>query len=162
MSPTRVALLAFCTLLIGAGIGFGATQLGGSDDDGGSTEPVAATTAASTTSAGATAEPGASDFAACRQDETFGCYQRAFRALVTAKNPGVALDELDALYKTDTYVLRTCHPLAHEIGHLAFAKYKSVHGGGGARARDVLVGLPPRRDGELHLAVQRRAAARSA
>ena len=128
MSPTRVALLAFCTLLIGAGIGFGATQLGGSDDDGGSTEPVAATTAASTTSAGATAEPGASDFAACRQDETFGCYQRAFRALVTAKNPGVALDELDALSKTDTYVLRTCHPLAHEIGHLAFAKYKTVQG----------------------------------
>ncbi len=35
----------------------------------------------------------------------------------------MALDKLDALSKSDSYVLRTCHPLAHEIGHLAWAKY---------------------------------------
>ena len=38
----------------------------------------------------------------------------------------MALDDLDALYKSDAYVRRTCHPLAHAIGHLAYAKYKSV------------------------------------
>ena len=32
MSPMRAALLSLCTLLVGAGIGFGATQLGGSDE----------------------------------------------------------------------------------------------------------------------------------
>ena len=89
-------------------------------------------TAAITTAASTTNEPAADDgFAECRQDETFGCYQRGFRAIVNAQNPGVALDKLDALSKTDNYVLRTCHPLAHEIGHLAFAKYKTVQGAEG-------------------------------
>jgi hypothetical protein len=121
MSPMRAALLSLCTLLVGAGIGFGATQLGGSGEkNGGGGDSVAVTTAAGTNPAPA------ADFAACRKDETFGCYQRGFRTLVSTQNPGVALDELDALSKTDTYVLRTCHPLAHEIGHLAYAKYKSV------------------------------------
>jgi hypothetical protein len=116
MSRVRIVLFSLCTLLAGAGIGYGAAQLGG-----GSEAPVAAlaTTAQVHTSGGDT-------LAACRASETFGCYQRGFRALVTAQDPGVALDKLDALAKTDTYVLRTCHPLAHEIGHLAFAKYKSV------------------------------------
>lgn len=121
MSPLRVALLALCTLVIGAGLGYGATQIGGSDD-GGDSQTVAVTTAATAPTA-ATA-----DFAVCQKDETFGCYQRGFRALVAAKDPGVALDKLGALAKTDTYVVRTCHPLAHEIGRLAFAKYKSVQG----------------------------------
>ena len=35
MSPMRVILLSLCTLLVGAGLGYGAAQLGGSDDDGG-------------------------------------------------------------------------------------------------------------------------------
>ena len=70
--------------------------------------------------------PAAGGLAACKKEETFGCYQRAFRAIVDAQDPGVALDDLDALYKSDAYVKRTCHPLAHEIGHLAYAKYKSV------------------------------------
>ena len=133
MSPLRVALLSLCTLLIGAGVGYGAAQMGGSDGgDAGtasalgtavSTTQVTTGTALDTTAAG---DPAAADFAACRKDETYGCYARAFKVLVNAKDPGVALDELDALSKTDTYVLRTCHPLAHEIGHLAYAKYKSV------------------------------------
>ena len=32
MSPMRVVLLSLCTLLVGAGLGFGAAQLGGSDE----------------------------------------------------------------------------------------------------------------------------------
>ena len=120
MSPMRAVLLSLCTLLVGGGLGYGATQLGGSDDDGAGAK-VAVTTAAHTSGAAITA-----DFAACASKQTFGCYQAGFRALVTAQDPGVALDKLDALSKTDSYVLRTCHPLAHEIGHLAFAKYKTV------------------------------------
>jgi hypothetical protein len=119
MSRTRAALLSLCTLLVGAGAGYGAAQLAGSDGTKAGT-PLAVTTAAVTQTAGSDA------LAACRKDETFGCYQRGFRALVDTQNPAVALDRLDALSKTDTYVLRTCHPLAHEIGHLAYAKYKSV------------------------------------
>ena len=119
MSSARAAVLAFCTLLIGAGLGYGAANLGGSHH---------------TTTASAIAPPavgtaeasGTGGLAACKKEETFGCYQRAFRAIVDAQDPGVALDDLDALYKSDAYVKRTCHPLAHEIGHLAYAKYKSV------------------------------------
>jgi hypothetical protein len=128
MSPLRAVLLALCTLLVGAGVGFGAAQLGGNDGADSTAASTAATaTAASepTSGAGASGDPGA-PFAACRSDETFGCYQRGFKTLVDERNPAVALDELDALSKTDAYVLRTCHPLAHEIGHLAYAKYKSV------------------------------------
>ena len=120
MSPMRAALLSICTLLIGGGLGYGATQLGGSDGGGGNGETIAVTTGGHTTAAA----PG--DLDACAAKATFGCYQRGFRALVTAQDPGVALDKLDALSKTNSYVLRTCHPLAHEIGHLAFAKYKTV------------------------------------
>jgi hypothetical protein len=120
MSPLRVALLALCTLVAGAGLGYGVSQTGGSGHGGSDGAALPLTTAA------VTAIGGDDAFAACRRDETFGCYQRAFRALVNARDPGVALDKLDALSKTDPYVLRTCHPLAHEIGHLAFAKYKSV------------------------------------
>jgi hypothetical protein len=123
MSPLRIALLALCTLLVGAGIGYGASHLGDPGTSSASGLPV--TTEPVTTAPG-NASDGGDAFTACRKDETFGCYQRAFRALVDAKNPAVALDKLDALSKTDTYVLRTCHPLAHEIGHLAYAKYKSV------------------------------------
>ncbi len=119
MSSARAAVLAFCTLLIGAGLGYGAANLGGSHN--------AATASAIAPATVGTAEvSGSGGLAACKTEETFGCYQRAFRAIVDARDPGVALDDLDALYKSDAYVKRTCHPLAHEIGHLAYAKYKSV------------------------------------
>jgi len=119
MSSARAAVLAFCTLLIGAGLGYGAANLGGSHN--------AATASAIAPATVGTAEvSGSGGLAACKTEETFGCYQRAFRAIVDAQDPGVALDDLDALYKSDAYVKRTCHPLAHEIGHLAYAKYKSV------------------------------------
>src|SRR5215210_3544022 len=120
MSPLRAALLSLCTLLVGAGLGYGAAQLGNSDAD--------ARGAATTVTNATTASPGNPDalLEACKSQETFGCYQRGFRALVSAQNPAVALDKLDALTKTDSYVQRTCHPLAHEIGHLAYAKYKSI------------------------------------
>ena len=78
------------------------------------------------------------------------------------QNPAVALDKLDALSKTDTYVLRTCHPLAHEIGHLAYAKYKSVTVAEGYARETCWSGYHHGADGELHLAVRRRAAARRA
>jgi hypothetical protein len=119
MSPARAALLALCTLLAGAGVGFGVASRGGSDHSGAPTSGAPATD-------GSVPSSGANALAACRKDETFGCYQRGFRAIVAAQDPGVALDDLDALYKSDAYVRRTCHPLAHEIGHLAYAKYKSV------------------------------------
>ena len=121
MSRARIAVLALCTLLVGAGIGYGAANMGGSDT--GRRRP---------------GDHGRHDWrddrvtnaggplSACKSDETFGCYQRGFREIVDRQNPGVALDDLDALYKTDAYVRRTCHPLAHEIGHLAYAKYHSV------------------------------------
>ena len=119
MSPARAALLAVCTLLVGAGLGYGVSNFGGSGHRAASAAvaPAAATTPQAS---------GPSAFAACKKDETFGCYQREFRVIVDTRNPGVALDDLDALYKSDAYVKRACHPLAHEIGHLAYAKYKSV------------------------------------
>jgi hypothetical protein len=119
MSPVRAALLAVSTLLIGAGLGYGAASLGSSD------RPAAAASAPTTTAAPVRAN-GMTALAACKNDETFGCYERGFRAIVDAQDPGVALDDLDALYKTDAFVKRECHPLAHAIGHLAYAKYKSV------------------------------------
>ncbi|HET6174762.1 MAG TPA: hypothetical protein VFD90_19315 [Gaiellales bacterium] len=119
MTPVRAALLALCTLLIGAGIGWGAANLGGSGHE-------SATSTAAPAAAGTAPASGAKALAACKSEETFGCYQRAFRGIVNSQNPGVALDDLDALYKSDAYVKRTCHPLAHEIGHLAYAKYRSV------------------------------------
>jgi hypothetical protein len=121
MTPVRAALLALCTLLIGAGLGYGAANLGGTHHD-----ARAVGTAAVRSTASAAESGGMAALAACKSDETFGCYQRGFRAIVDAQNPGVALDDLDVLYKSDAYVRRTCHPLAHAIGHLAYAKYKSV------------------------------------
>jgi hypothetical protein len=120
MSPGRAVLLAVCTLLLGAGLGYGAANLGGSGQR--------ATTAAATPATADGHASGANALAACKQDETFGCYQRGFRAIVNAQNPGVALDDLDALYKSDAYVKRECHPLAHAIGHLAYAKSGYHHG----------------------------------
>jgi hypothetical protein len=119
MSPARIVLLALCTLLVGTGIGYGASHLGGS----GHRAPVAAVQPAQPAAAHAS---GSAAFAVCKHDETFACYQREFKIVVDERNPGVALDDLDALYKSDAYVKRACHPLAHEIGHLAYAKYKSV------------------------------------
>ncbi len=120
MSSARAAVLAFCTLLIGAGLGYGAANLGGS-------RRMRRRRARSRRPRWARPRcPAAAGSPPARQEETFGCYQRAFRAIVDAQDPGVALDDLDALYKSDAYVKRTCHPLAHEIGHLAYAKYKSV------------------------------------
>jgi hypothetical protein len=119
MGRGRIVLFSICTLLVGAGLGYGAANMTGSEHaeaDGAGTPVTTSTTRGSD----------AGGLAACRNDETFGCYQRGFRAIVDAQNPGVALDDLDALYKTDAYVKRTCHPLAHEIGHLAYAKYHSV------------------------------------
>ena len=158
MSPVRAALLALCTLLAGAGIGYGAANVGGSGtldgghdgDDGGGR--AGGRDRRRRAPAGRPSRPAS-------RTRRSGAMQRAFKTIVDAQNPAVALDDLDALYKTDTYVRRTCHPLAHEIGHLAFAKYKSVTVAERIRARDLLVGLPPRADGELHRAVRRRPAA---
>jgi hypothetical protein len=119
MSRGRAALLAFCTLLVGAGVGYAVGDLGSSG------HPPAAAAVAPARSA-PSAAGGTGEFASCKKDETFGCYRRVFRTIVATQNPGVALDDLDALYKSDAYVKRECHPLAHEIGHLAYAKYKSV------------------------------------
>jgi hypothetical protein len=119
MTRARFALLALCALFVAAGVGYGAASMGGSGK-------ATAETASTPVSAAETPPSGAAALADCRKDETFGCYQRGFRAIVDAQDPGVALDELDALYKTDDYVRRACHPLAHEIGHLAYAKYHSV------------------------------------
>ncbi|MDX6571865.1 MAG: copper transport protein, partial [Gaiellales bacterium] len=121
MSPVRVALLVLCTLLVGTGIGYGASHLRGSGRPATAGAAALAPPQPTTTGASRTAA-----FSACKNDETFVCYQRVFRSIVDARDPGVALDDLDALYKSDAYVKRTCHPLAHEIGHLAYAKYKSV------------------------------------
>ena len=123
MSRARIALLALCTLLVGAGIGYGASHMGDSGTAAAETAGAVDDGTVTVSTAGAS---GIAAFAQCQKDETFGCYQRAFRVIVDQQDPGVALDDLDALYKTDDYVRRTCHPLAHEIGHLAFAKYHSV------------------------------------
>ena len=160
MSPTRVALLALCTLLVGAGIGYGATQprrLGRRSAAAPSPSRPRLPRARRRR-----ARPRARrlrDSRPASRTRRSAATSASFRAIVDAQNPGVALDDLDALYKTDAYVQRTCHPLAHEIGHLAYAKYKSVTAAEALRARDLLVGLPPRPHGELHLAVRRQAAA---
>ena len=41
-----------------------------------------------------------------------------------AKDPGVALADLDRITRKSPYVDGFCHPVAHEIGHAALAKYK--------------------------------------
>ena len=124
MSRVRVALLVCCAVLVGAGIAIGASHLvGSSPSPTASAGEIGSAVRHGAAGDGAAAGDG---LAACRRDETFGCYASAFKTIVDRQNPGVALDRLDALSKTDAYVLRTCHPLAHEIGHLAYAKYKSV------------------------------------
>ena len=41
-----------------------------------------------------------------------------------AKDPGVALADLERITLKDPYVDGFCHPVAHEIGHAALAKYQ--------------------------------------
>ena len=64
--------------------------------------------------------------ARCRLDATFTCYQRQLRTIVYTQNPAVALDAVAKLYETDSFVRTACHPIVHEIGHLAYDRYKSV------------------------------------
>ena len=45
-------------------------------------------------------------------------------AVTMAKNPGVALADLDRITRKHGYVDGFCHPVAHEIGHAALTKYK--------------------------------------
>ena len=121
MSPRAQPCSPSARCSLGAGLGYGASNLGGSGH-------AAAATAAraghdgehGTRSRRERASPPAS------RTRRSAATSARFRAIVDAQNPGVALDDLDALYKSDAYVKRTCHPLAHEIGHLAYAKYKSV------------------------------------
>ena len=75
MTRARVALLALCTLLVGAGIGYGASHMGGSSGSAAAQSTTAEAEAA--VSVSTTQASGLAAFAACRKDETFGCYQRA-------------------------------------------------------------------------------------
>ena len=45
-------------------------------------------------------------------------------AETAAKDPGVALADLERITLKDPYVDGFCHPVAHEIGHAALAKYQ--------------------------------------
>lgn len=85
-----------------------------------------ATDAAGTTQTQASGGTAAQLLARCRLDETFACYQRQLRTIVDTQNPAVALDAIARLYETDSYVRTACHPIVHEIGHLAYDRYKSV------------------------------------
>jgi hypothetical protein len=58
--------------------------------------------------------------------DDFTCYQAYLDSLVDTKGAEAALAELARLNATNSYVLSTCHTLAHAIGHEAFARYKSV------------------------------------
>ncbi len=44
-------------------------------------------------------------------------------SLVETQNPKAALNELSNLMENNPKVLRSCHGLVHEIGHIAFKKY---------------------------------------
>ena len=122
MTRARIALLALCTLLVGAGHRLRRGQPGRLAAR--PTAETATTTAATLGHNGEAADGRARGLPTGRDVRLLPA--RASARSSTRRIPGVALDDLDALYKTDAYVRRTCHPLAHEIGHLAYAKYKSV------------------------------------
>ncbi len=62
----------------------------------------------------------------CQDNQKYVCYSQYFKARTNAESPKVALAELGALAKTNSYVLGQCHQLSHSVGHAAFDKYGSL------------------------------------
>lgn len=66
--------------------------------------------------------------------DEFLCLRQAFGNLAYYDDPVVALARLDSLSRTDSTIANLCHPIAHSIGHAAYAKYRGnaaaalVHG----------------------------------
>jgi hypothetical protein len=58
-------------------------------------------------------------------------------AETAAKDPGVALADLDRITRSSPYVDGFCHPVAHEIGHAALAKYHGDFGRAASYRNDV-------------------------
>lgn len=56
--------------------------------------------------------------------EEYEAVKNEFLALVRDQNPRVALGELRERIKTDNALLRSCHPLVHEIGRAAYDTYQ--------------------------------------
>jgi hypothetical protein len=53
----------------------------------------------------------------------FACLRQAFGNLAYYKGPQVALQQLETSSRTSPYIARFCHPIAHAIGHAAYARY---------------------------------------
>ncbi len=70
-----------------------------------------------------TAHDHASEVTFLSRDE-FETVVKEYTSELTAKNPRVVLDDIKEKIKTDEPLLRSCHSLVHEMGHVAFQKYK--------------------------------------
>lgn len=62
----------------------------------------------------------------CQKSQNYICYSKYFKARTKAESPKIALTEIGALAKTNSYVLSQCHQLTHSVGHAAFDKYGSL------------------------------------
>ena len=151
MSPRRVALLALCTLLAGAGLGYGGVQPRRlrPPGRGGARPATTATVHASGASALRRLQAGRDvrvlSAGLPRDRRRPGPRRRARRSGRALQDRRVRAAHLPSARARDR------PPRVRQV--------QERHGGRAVRARDVLVGLPPRPDGELHLAVRRQAAA---
>ncbi len=60
------------------------------------------------------------------QDQTFGCYEDYYKALVLRDGVTAAFADLKQRYPQSTYVQAQCHPITHVIGNAAVNLYADV------------------------------------
>lgn len=56
--------------------------------------------------------------------EEYNNFKQKYAQILTEQDPRMALDQLRLDFQTSSKLLRSCHPIAHEIGHQAFIKYQ--------------------------------------
>jgi plastocyanin len=61
-----------------------------------------------------------------QSDARYEAAKEEYVALVEERDPRVALERLGDEMETDEALLRSCHPLVHDIGHAAYEKYGDV------------------------------------
>ena len=164
MSPLRVALLALCTLLVGAGVGYGAAHMGGVGEH--ARRPAIATAAARLRTPPARPSRRRRPAGWPPSRRAAGRDVRLLPARVPhdRRQRRTRASRSTSWTRSTRRILRAAHvPSARARDRPPrLRQVQERHDRRGLRARDLLVGLPPRPHGELHLAVQRRAAARCA
>lgn len=75
---------------------------------------------------GSAAEEGAENMVAAEEfsREEYDAVEKVFVDLVKTESPRVALAELRVGTETDERLMRSCHPIVHEIGREAYRKYQ--------------------------------------